>query len=464
MTNNTIAAVSTAYGRGGIAVIRISGDEAVDIASAMFKPSSGKPLEEYPSNHAVYGYIYQRTDSEDKLRRIDDGLCTIFRAPNSYTGEDVVEISCHGGILITERVLEAVFGFGAVQAGAGEFTRRAFTNGKLSLSQAEAIGMLIDAETDEQLSLAAAQERGIFRDKADKLYERLKSVVTSVYAGVDFPDEDLTLMSDDEIISELRWLDGELDSLCSSYGAVRAVTQGIRTVIVGKPNTGKSSLLNRLVGRDRAIVTDIAGTTRDTVEESVKLGRVLLRLCDTAGIRETSDEVERIGVERSIAELENAELIVAVFDLTREADVEDMELFARIDKLNAAKIAVLNKSDAGETKFDCGLISSFENIATISAKTGEGIDELKATVERLFAVGDIDYDNQAMILNARQNAVAIRAHGYICSALCALESGLTSDTAGLDLESALAELGELDGRRVTEDIVDGIFHHFCVGK
>ena len=456
--NNTIAAISTAWGRGGIAVIRISGDDAFRIASEMFRPASGKPIEACGVGRAVYGAILKSG------RQIDDGICTLFRAPHSYTGEDTAEISCHGGILLTERVLESAFECGAVQASAGEFTKRAFVNGKISLSQAEAVGMLIDAATDEALSLAAAQERGLFRAKADALYERLKSIVTSVYAGVDFPDEDLALLSASEIKDGLKWLEGELETMCGSWRAVRAVTDGIRTLIVGKPNTGKSSLLNRLVGRERAIVTDIAGTTRDTVEETVKLGKVLLRLCDTAGIRETEDEVERIGVKRTLDELSRAELIFAVFDLSRESDAGDIELIERLKPIGAVKIAILNKSDEDAGRFDVRLLSDFTHIVTISAKTGEGIDELTSLTERLFEVGELDYDSGAMLLNARQNASASRALGFIRAALESLESGVSADMAGLDIEAALSELGELDGRQVTEDIVDGIFHSFCVGK
>jgi tRNA modification GTPase len=457
--NKTIAAIATAYGKGGISVIRISGDEAIEIASRMFRPSSREQLTEIMGGRAVYGEIIKSG------KQIDDGICTVFRAPHSYTGEDVVEISCHGGILITERVLEAAFECGAVQAGAGEFTRRAFFNGKLSLSQVEAVGLLIDAESDEQLSIASAQRRGVFKKKADELYEQLKNVVTSVYAKVDFPDEDLAELSDFEILSVLRTLENELNSLCGSYGAVRAAIEGIRTVIIGKPNTGKSSLLNRLTGRDRAIVTDIAGTTRDTIEETVNIGRVILRLCDTAGIRETTDIVERIGVERSLSELERAELVLALFDLSSPLDREDLALIERLEKSSAEKIAILNKSDISTGEFDRSYIQrKFTHVIDLSAKSGEGFDKLIKIIESLYRSGEIDYDKQAIILNARQNASATRAREYIRGAIKALESGLSPDTAGFDLEAALSELSELDGRRVTEEIVDGIFHRFCVGK
>ncbi len=455
----TIAAVSTAFGRGGIAVIRISGDEAVLVADKMFKAANGKRIVDAEAGKAIYGEIIKGGIC------IDTGICTVFRAPHSYTGEDVVEISCHGGIILTQKVLEAAFEAGAVHAGPGEFTKRAFVNGKLSLSQAEAVGMLIDAESDEQLSLALSHGNGAMKRKSDELYEGLKTIVTGVFANVDFPDEDLAELSDEEVLSEIKKIEAELSALKSSYKVGKAVLEGIGTVIVGKPNTGKSSLLNRLVGRERAIVTDIAGTTRDTIEESVVCGRVMLRLTDTAGIRESDDAVEKIGVERSIRALEDAELVIAVFDLSREFDGEDELIIEKLKKSNAVKIAVLNKTDLTEkfdrTKLDSGI---FTHTTEISAANESGIEGLKELINSLYIEGEIDYNSRAVITNARQNASVSRALEYVRSAIGELEGGISADTAGFDLEAALSELSELDGRRVTEEIVDGIFHRFCVGK
>lgn len=320
--------------------------------------------------------------------------------------------------------------------------------------------MLIDAANDDQITLAAAQERGVFRKKADELYEKLKTIVTNVYATIDFPDEDLSEMSEKELIESLTGLKNELSALRASYDSARAVTEGIRTVIVGKPNTGKSSLLNRLLGRDRAIVTDIAGTTRDTLEETIRLGHVMLRLVDTAGIHETEDAVEKIGVDRSLGALEGAELILAVFDGSESLDGEDEALISLLEKYPAVKLGIINKSDLGKIPS-----LPFEHTVSISAKTGDGIGELKKMIENLFAVGDIDrLAANAVILSARQNASVTRALRFTESALGALENGFSPDTVGLELESALCELSELDGRRVSEEIVDGIFHRFCVGK
>ncbi len=460
---DTIAAVSTAYGRGGIAVIRISGDCAVEVADKMFRTASGKNINEIKSNMCVYGDIIKGGT------RIDDGMCTVFRAPHSYTGEDTVEISCHGGIIITEKVLEAAFEAGARHAGAGEFTKRAFINGKLSLSQAEAVGMLIDAKSEEQMSLASSHENGILKRKSDELYEKLKTIVTGVYANVDFPDEDLAELSDGEVLDELIGIENELCLLKDSYRVGKAVCEGIETVIAGKPNTGKSSLLNRFLGRERAIVTEIAGTTRDTIEENVMCGRVMLHLCDTAGIRESEDAVERIGVEKSLKMLNTAELILAVFDLSRELDSEDAALIEKLSGLDCAKIAVLNKSDL-DVKFDapaldkCGFLHKITVCASNEDDTTNGVGLLKEAVESLYIEGEIDYSTSAVITNARQNAAVSRTLEYVRSAVNELSAGSTADTAGFDIEAALTELSELDGRRVTEEIVDAIFHRFCVGK
>ena len=325
--------------------------------------------------------------------------------------------------------------------------------------------------TDEQLKIAASQRRGNLRKKCDELYESLKNVVTNVYAGIDFPDEDLTLMGDDEVKDRLETIHSELESLRGSYRAVRAASEGLRCVIAGKPNTGKSSLLNRLVGRDRAIVTDIAGTTRDTIEETVPVGKVLLRLCDTAGIRETEDKVEKIGVDRALDELSGAELVLAVFDASVDIDDDDRAILERLSGTDCVKIALINKTDAADAdgigECESCVMSSgagFECAVRISANSGDGIDTLGARIEELYSGGKIDYDTAAVLVNARQNASVTKASECIARALRRLRGGSESDTIGFELEEALCELGELDGRRVSEEIVDGIFHHFCVGK
>lgn len=454
--HHTIAAVSTPYGRGGIAVIRISGDEALEIAGKLFRPANGGELFGVQANHTVWGHIYYQEE------QIDDGVAAVWRAPHSYTGEDTVEISCHGGIYLTQKVLEAAFLCGAVPAEGGEFTRRAFLNGKIGLAQAEAVMDLIDAETFEQIRLANSGVRGILSDKVRELYEEIEQAVSSIYAYMDYPDEDLTVFTAQELTAILQKEERELSALCESYQQGRTVREGIRTALIGKPNTGKSSLLNALSGKDRAIVTEIAGTTRDVIEETVNVGRLLLRIADTAGIRSSDDPIETIGVQRSLEELEKAELVLAVFD-NRAFDDEDRALCARLKTYSGPIIAVFNKKDLGEADFP-EIDVSFASSVRISAKTGEGIEELKQTLEALFFSGQISYDTQAMVANARQYAAVCAAHQHISDALKALEAGYSQDIAGLDMEQALTALGELDGREVSEGIVDSIFHRFCVGK
>lgn len=454
--NDTIAAISTPYGRGGVALIRISGENAIAVADRVFRTGSGKSLSDLPAGRAVYGTILFEGQP------IDDGLATCFRTPASYTGEDVAEISCHGGILLTEKVLSAVLTAGARMAEAGEFTRRAFLSGKLSLTRAEAVIDLIDAESEEQLRMAKSQLGGSLSRELDDLYEKLRTLVSAAYVYADYPDEDLSDVTPEQMKEQLKEIQNRLIALYGSYRRGRAVREGIPTVLVGRPNTGKSSLLNRLLGRDRAIVTDYAGTTRDTLEETLLLDRIVLRLTDTAGIRSTDDPVEKIGVERSVAALDHAELALAVFDGSAPATAEDLELIGRLKGSDKVVLAILNKSDL-PCRFDADL-TDFDGIYPLSAQNGDGITELKSAIEERYAKGEIDYDRSAVLSSARQAAAVKSAMDSVQSALSALEQGFTPDVAGMDLELAMAALGQTDGRSVSADIVDAIFHRFCVGK
>jgi len=454
--NEPIAAISTPYGRGGIAVIRMSGEGVLSLADAIFKPSGGKPLSDLAGGRTAYGVILHDGSP------IDDGIAAVFRAPHSFTGEDTVEISCHGGILLTERVLEAALLVGCRMAEAGEFTKRAFLNGKISLSQAEAVIGLIDAASEEQLKLSSAMSRGVLHGKVSALADELTELIASVYAYIDYPDEDLTDMTAEELATRAARLRNDLSRLASSYRTGRAVNEGIPTVIAGKPNTGKSSILNRLLGRDRAIVTEIAGTTRDTVEETATVGRVTLRLCDTAGLRETEDMVEKIGVEKSREKLKEAELILAIFDGSKALDGEDMAFLDLLNGLDGCEILpILNKTDLGVAVTNFPL--SVEPL-TVSAKSGEGFAELEKRISSLFVSEKLDYDVTPILSSARQYAAAKAAEEHLTSACEALSAGFTQDVAGMDLELALASLHELDGRGVTEEITDRIFSRFCVGK
>lgn len=463
MIHSTIAAISTPHGRGGIAVIRISGEEAVRVGAAVFRPFGKRQLESLAPNEMVHGAIY--ADG----RRIDDGMAVVFRAPRSYTGEDTVEISCHGGILLSQLVLESALRAGAEMAGPGEFTRRAFLNGKLGLTQAEAVIDLIDAESEEKIRLKSAQTRGVLEKRIASLRERILVCVSSVYASIDFPDEDMTDFSVEELRARLIGIRAEVDRLADTYRAGRAIGEGIDTLIVGKPNTGKSSLLNLLLGEERAIVTSHAGTTRDTIEETAVLGKVLLRLCDTAGIHPTSDEVERIGIDRVLARLPSAPLILAVFDGSAPLDAEDMEVLALLERMQAENpegeiLLVCNKADCPASGAGEALRARFGRVLSLSCKTGAGRDALIEAVNALYIDGEIDYDHTAVVSGARQRAGLRSASDCLGNAIAALDAGMTQDIAGMDLEHALARLAEIDGRSVTEEIVDDIFHRFCVGK
>jgi tRNA modification GTPase len=455
---DTIAALSSPIGKGGVAVIRISGTEAISVAEKVFKCASGKTVSELKPNMMVYGSII----FEEKV--IDDGLCVKFCAPKSFTGEDTVEINCHGGIYITQKVLSAVFAAGARPAEAGEFTRRAFVNGKMALSQAEALGTLLEAKNDGQIDLARSVMGGKIKKSCEDLYRKLVALVAQVYAKVDYPEEDLADMDNDEMTVATQELLSEVQKLKATYKTGHAVMEGISTVICGKPNVGKSSLYNALVGRDAAIVTDIEGTTRDLLTETVSVGRVTLRLCDTAGIRATDDKVEQIGVERAKHSLDGAELVLAVFDNSRALDDEDKELISALENVNATKIAIINKSDLSSLLSMDEINAHFDHVLNVSAKDEKNIDGLKELVERLYINEEIDIQNDAVLINARQNAALTNTEKHLVLALDALQMGLSPDIAGVDIELAMTYLSEIDGREVDEDIVAQIFSHFCVGK
>ena len=463
---DTIAAVSTPRGKGGIAVIRISGDEAVQIADKVFRPKNGTPLSMTAPNRQVWGDIFA-TDENGNLVNVDDGMGVYFKAPRSFTGEDTVEISCHGGILITQTVLEAVLSAGARPAQAGEFTRRAFISGRMTLTQAEALGELLEAKTERQMVLSRSGVRGVLSDKIDGLYHRIGDVLSSIYAKIDFPDEDLADMGRDEIEKSVTDIRDEASRLAATYKTGRAVREGIRTVICGRTNAGKSSLYNMIVGREAAIVTDIEGTTRDLLEETAAFGGVTLRLCDTAGLRDTDDKVESIGVERARAEIKGAELILAVFDGTREPDSEDEGFIKELQLSGATIISVINKSDmlSGVSRFESLLAENGQSlIVRISAKSGEGRDDLEAVIKSSFTDGSLDLRYDAVVADSRQYAAISRAIERLDSVLLAMKEGYALDLFCIDAESAMAEFGEINGRNVNEDIVASIFSRFCVGK
>lgn len=453
---STIAAISTPRGKGGVALIRISGEEAVAVAGRCFFPKCKKAVADLTVRTAYFGDILSEGAA------IDDGIITVFKAPASYTGEDMVEITCHGGILVTSRVLEAVFAAGAIPATAGEFTRRAFVNGKLSLTKAEAVGEILEAKSDAQLRVAAAKRRGALSRKLDETARTLTSLVADVYARIDYPDEDLSEISDEEFARRANDVCESLISLQSTYRSGSAIFEGVNTVICGAPNRGKSSLYNAIAGEDAAIVTEIAGTTRDVLERDLPLGKVMLHLTDTAGIHDTADTVEKIGVERAIERLSGAELIICVFDGSNALDDEDISLIEELKNTSAPKIAVLNKCDVASKSLSLpdGL---FDAEIRMSAKNGDGLDALKCAVEELFIDGRIDTAADALITNAREFAALGEAISLIKDAVSTAK-GLGADLASSDLERAIAVISELDGKAVSENVVSEIFGRFCVGK
>ncbi len=467
--SDTIVAISTPPGKGGVAVIRISGKDAHSVAERIFSPRGKTPLSERPKRYQIYGDIV--LDGEF----IDDGMLTLFSAPNSYTGEDTAEISCHGGMLITAKVLEAAIAAGATPAERGEFTRRAFTNGKLSLTDAEAIGLLLDAGSEAQLMLSRRTSRDRLSLELSEIRGGLTTLLGSIYARIDYPDEDLGDFTDRETREALSALSERICNLISTYKTGRAVNEGIATVICGKANVGKSTLYNLIVGEDAAIVTDIPGTTRDVLSAKIPLGDVMLNLYDTAGIREgTSDAVEAIGIDRSLQRIDGAELIFALFDSTRPLTSEDDSVLKRISESPASeRIAIITKakadnmSDSYVREIESACVAhGIQSTVKISANESpaEAKARLTECITHLFINEKLSVGNDAIISTARQHASLLRARDLLSTAIEALDTGLPQDAVSSDIELALGAISELDGRAVSEEVVGDIFARFCVGK
>ena len=450
---DTVAAVSTPYGKGGVAVIRISGEDAVAVAERVFCPMDKSPLASHTPRTAVYGHVVDPVDG----RVLDDCIAVFFRAPHSFTGEDTVEISCHGGVLVTRRVLEACLVAGARQATAGEFTRRAFLSGKLSLERAEALGNLLDAGSDEQMKLARAGMSGLLTDRAEDIYRDLCAALSNLEAGIDFPEEDLTELSREQIRELSMRAHADLQALVRTWRTGHAIAEGVPTVICGRPNVGKSAFYNRLVGREAAIVTDVAGTTRDVLTDTVTLGRVTLRLSDTAGLRESDDPVERIGVERARRAMEDAELILCLTDQVSDPELDELANTLRAEGKTVLRI--LTKSDLGGERVE----GSDADVA-VSSLSGAGFDALAALVEETFIDADLRMGEDAVVFSARQVAALRESASALEVAVANLEADLPYDICADDLRAALHALGTLCGREVTEDVIGEIFSRFCVGK
>ena len=455
-----IAAIATGHSPTAIGIIRVSGEGCFALCDQVFRAANGRPFPEQPSHKMVFG---EMLDAESRV--VDRGLAVRFPGPHSYTGEDSAEFHCHGSPVVLRELLDALLAAGARQAKAGEFTQRAFLNGRLDLTQAEAVIDLIDAETAAAARNAAAQLDGGLRRVLEPIQDSLLDITSRFDAVVDYPDEDIEDVKPEQVAEALSSAEKQLSSLLATCQRGKVLKSGVRTAIVGRPNAGKSSLLNALAGYERAIVTDIPGTTRDTVEESVLCGGVLLRLIDTAGIRDTEDVVEQKGVERSRKALESADLVLAVVDSSVPLTDEDLEVL-RLAAENPRWIAVFSKCDLWDTKaHSVGIIGSPAPAAsvTLSSVTGEGLGDLENAVAALFPAGD-PKEAGSLLTDQRQEEAARRARDAVRRAKDALENGLTPDAVLTDAEEALDSLGELTGRTAKEEIVSRIFSRFCVGK
>ncbi|MBE6777108.1 MAG: tRNA uridine-5-carboxymethylaminomethyl(34) synthesis GTPase MnmE [Ruminococcaceae bacterium] len=453
MSERTIAAIATPLGEGSLGVIRISGDNAIAVADKVFKSFSGKKLSELSGYSAAYGEIVENK------KVIDDGVALVFRSPKSYTGEDVVEISIHGGRLMLKSALRVILQNGAFMAGPGEFTKRAFLNGKFDLTKAESIMGLISANSEAELRLSRAAHIGGVSKKIDKIENDLVSADASIAAFSDYPDEDIEGLDYENFIKMLQSARAEIENTLSTYDAGRVLREGIETVIVGKPNVGKSTLMNMLSGAERSIVTDVAGTTRDVIEDTVMVGDITLRLADTAGIHNTDDTVESIGVQRAKGRIDTAELVLAVFDSTMPLDGDDLSLLSDVKNRNT--IIVVNKSDL-ESNIDMTAFGGMR-VVTVSAKNSTGYEELSKQISEISGTANLNPDT-AVLIGERQRACAERALDAVNEAINALQGGQTMDAVGVCVDDALAALFELTGKRVTNEVTDEIFRKFCVGK
>ena len=453
---DTICAIATAMGEGGIAIIRVSGSEALDVVSKVFRAKNDFNIKEMKSYTMKYGFIY---DGEDL---IDEVIISFMKGPRSFTAEDVVEINCHGGVVSTNKVLEAVIKAGARIAEPGEFTKRAFLNGRIDLSQAEAVMDIIKAKTDLSMKSAVMQSSGYLSREINRLREYMLNVMALVEFAVDFTedDEEIDPSIPLKVAESLGTAIGEMQVLLKSADEGKLIRDGLSLAIVGKPNVGKSSLLNALLKEKRAIVTDIAGTTRDVIEEYINLDGIPVKIIDTAGIRETEDIVEKIGVERSIQKLEQADLVLLVLDTSREISDEDREIIEQVK--DKKTILILNKIDLAQ-KLDEKYIKDFQNVIRISAKEELGLDQLKENIKNLFFSGAIDAES-LIITNSRHKQALIRALEGAKEALDRVNKNEYLDLVSIYVMAALRALNEITGNELEEDLVDKIFGDFCVGK
>ena len=454
MKNDTIAAIATPHGTGGISVIRVSGSESISICDKIFKAKSKKTLASAKTHTIHYGNIV--VDGET----IDEVLVSVMRAPNTFTREDTVEINCHGGLVVTEKVLLSVISAGATLASPGEFTKRAFLNGRIDLSQAEAVIDIINSPSSLALSVAANQLGGALSHDINSLRDKVLEILAKINVTIDYPEEDIDDVEKNTLIAELESIKNKISELLDTSHRGKLIRDGINTVICGKPNVGKSSILNLLARDTRAIVTDIAGTTRDVIEERISIGNVVLNVYDTAGIRDTSDKIESLGIDKSKECIKNAELVLFVADSVTGISDEDREIFENLNKKNV--IVILNKSDIGNLEGD-NIFKDYP-LVKLSAKTGDGLDNLSAVIEDMFNLGKITAGDNNAITNLRHKEALSSALKSVSSALSALGNCVPYDIVSIDLTDCVFHLGEITGKTVSDEIVDKIFARFCLGK
>lgn len=452
---STIAAIATPNAAGGIGIIRISGEDALSITEKCFKAYSGKKISEMKGYRAAYGQIFEG-DSP-----IDEAVVIVYRAPKSYTGEDVCEICCHGGLYIMQKVLRLVFSLGAVPSEAGEFTKRAYLNGKMDLAQAEGVMNIISASGDAALNAARNTLKGNVSKKIGEICSYLLTAAAGLAAWSDYPDEDIPAVESGELRSTLLSASEELRILLARYDSGKAVTEGVNTVICGKPNVGKSTLMNVLSGCSRSIVTSVAGTTRDVIEETVRVGEILLRLADTAGIHETADEVESIGINMAKERIETADLVLAVFDVSRPLDSEDMLLLTLSKEKRA--LAIINKSDLEAHFTEDDIKKYIPDCITLSAKNEESSEKIRIALEKILGTEGLDF-SQEILAAGRQYNCAMKAKQFIDEAVSAIDYGLTVDAVNVSIDCAIEQLLTLTGKKASEEIVNEVFSKFCVGK
>ena len=450
--DDTIVAISTAMGIGAISIVRLSGKDAINIVNSCF---DGRDLTKVNSHTINYGYI------KDKNEIIDEVLVSVMKSPKTFTTEDVVEINCHGGIFSTNKILETMLNNGARLATPGEFTKRAFLNGRIDLTESEAVMDIIDSKSEEARILALKQLNGSVSNLIKTFREKLKNLLSSIEVNIDYPEYyDIEIVTKEKIKQEITNMKIELDKIINESKNTNIIKEGIKTVIVGRPNVGKSSILNKLLEKDKAIVTDIAGTTRDIVEGEIYLDGILLNIIDTAGIRKTEDIVEKIGVEKSLSMIDEADLVIVVLNNNERLTKEDEEILEQTQ--NKKRIVVINKNDL-ETKIDIST-KNIENIVKTNTNNIEGINNLKNKIKELFNLEILKTKDQTYLTNARQISLAKKSLESLLQAEEGLRNDLPIDMVEIDLKESFDNLGEIIGETYSEEIIDNLFEKFCVGK